>query len=236
MQFKTPGFYLQDLSPPPPPDGLIETALPAFIGHTEKAEDALGNSLQYVPVRIKDITEYERLFGGAYIPTSYKVMVDSSKANEVVRVELPTHFYLYECLLQFYENGGGDAFIVSVGSYDDFLDLGESKRPTKGFMRGIDAIKNLDDPSLILFPDAVRFPRQVPTGSTDRFPGRFPSLVALQEAAMEQAMARKDRFVIADVFDSGDLQQSATEYRNSLGFGFAFAIWRRILSVVDKFI
>ena len=51
MTYKTPGVYVEEISLLPPSVAQVETAIPAFIGYTEKALDEQGNSLINIPKR-----------------------------------------------------------------------------------------------------------------------------------------------------------------------------------------
>lgn len=213
MNIKTPGIYVRAETPPVPPDQSIETALPAFIGYTERiAEEAFGLP---VVVRITDIGEYEAVFGGIFRPLEYRIWVDIENQNGVLKVETPQRFFLYECLQQFFDNGGGDCFIVSVGTYTDTISASD-------FHRGLDAIKKLDEPTLILFPDAVLLQQ-------NDLPDTI-SLGQLQIAALEQCAFLKDRFLIADIMMTGDIEGSVDEFRqrigaNELKYGAAYFPW-----------
>ena len=216
MQLKTPGVYVRDITPPQPFDILIDTALPAFIGHTEKAVDARGDGLSVQPVRIRDLTEYEYFFGGRYTPEKYEVFVEIGDEIKAVSVSIERQFYLYDCLLQFYENGGRDCFIVSVGTYEDNPVKGNFQESDSGFAAGLAAIRDLDEPSLILFPDAVR----LPLTSSDK--GFQPTdLGELQREAMKQCLENKDRFLIADLAFDERIDNPVASFRQELGVGEA---------------
>lgn len=60
--YKTPGVYVEEVSKLPP-SVAVETAIPVFIGHTEKADDVIPGDLNLKPKRISSLAEYERYFG-----------------------------------------------------------------------------------------------------------------------------------------------------------------------------
>jgi hypothetical protein len=64
---RTPGVYVSEISAFPPSAVGVETAVPAFIGYTERAEIA-GVPATNVAVRIASMMEYERYFGTGPIP------------------------------------------------------------------------------------------------------------------------------------------------------------------------
>ena len=83
MAFKTPGVYVEEISVFPPSVAEVETAIPAFIGYTEKAERR-GESLTNVPTRVSSLLEYHQHYGGAYEITTVNVTVDENN-NHAVR-------------------------------------------------------------------------------------------------------------------------------------------------------
>lgn len=66
---KTPGVYIVEKNAFPNSVVEVATAVPAFIGYTEKAENG-GKSLSMVPWRITSMSEFRQYFGGAPLPTS----------------------------------------------------------------------------------------------------------------------------------------------------------------------
>ncbi len=62
MNYKTPGVYVEEEAKFPPSVAQVETAIPAFIGYTEKGT-------QNKPTRISSMLEFEELFGKAYAET-----------------------------------------------------------------------------------------------------------------------------------------------------------------------
>ena len=63
MVMKTPGVYITELPAFPNSVVAVATAVPAFIGYTEKADNK-GTSLTNVPWRIASMVEYQDCFGG----------------------------------------------------------------------------------------------------------------------------------------------------------------------------
>jgi phage tail sheath protein FI len=72
VQYKTPGVYVEELDAFPPSIVGVETAVPAFIGYTEKAEQS-GRSVLKRAVRISSMVDYVAIFGGA---VDYQFHVD----------------------------------------------------------------------------------------------------------------------------------------------------------------
>ena len=62
--YKTPGVYLVEKDAFPGSVVEVATAIPAFIGYTEKAEYN-GKDLRNKPFRISSFAEFLNVFGGA---------------------------------------------------------------------------------------------------------------------------------------------------------------------------
>lgn len=67
VQYKTPGVYVEEIDAFPPSVVGVETAVPVFIGYTERAEKN-GRNLKLQPVRIGSMVEYTAIFGHAFEP------------------------------------------------------------------------------------------------------------------------------------------------------------------------
>ena len=57
--YKTPGVYIEEIVKFPPSVAQVETAIPAFIGYTEKATNKVTGDLKGLPTRITSMLEYE---------------------------------------------------------------------------------------------------------------------------------------------------------------------------------
>jgi len=195
--YKTPGVYVEEISLFPPSVAQVETAVPAFIGYTEKAFKN-GESLLKKPTRITSLSEYEAWFGVGPNVT-YNVYLDTNDA--VMQVNPSSTFYMYESLRLFYENGGGKCYIISVGGYTGSALIAE-------LTGGLGPLEKEDEPTLIVCPDAVL---------TDG------SLYDFQQAALLQCARLGDRFVIMDLLksDENTAGQSVVErvgqFRNKIG-------------------
>ena len=55
--YKTPGVYIEEIPKFPPSIAPVETAIPAFIGYTEKADKIKPGDLLNVPTKIGSIAE-----------------------------------------------------------------------------------------------------------------------------------------------------------------------------------
>jgi hypothetical protein len=135
--YSTPGVYINEVNAFPNSVVPIATAVPVFIGYTPRA-DYEGKSYYNKPVRITSFAEYQAFFtltsppppadpARQYEPQYYLVAQDKEpKAGPHLAVGgkfysvLPdpnTIYYMYNSVRLFYQNGGGDAWIISVGPY-----------------------------------------------------------------------------------------------------------------------
>lgn len=186
--YKTPGVYVEEIVKFPPSVAQVETAIPAFIGYTEKAVKKNGDPLTLVPTRISSLLEYETLFGSALKETTIQVDIDDvtvdGNLERTYTVNPPSTakpFLMYYSLQMYFANGGGPCYIISVGSYTS-----DSGSVTKGSLsKGLTKLRKEDEPTLIVFPDATNI------GDTDEFYG-------LYNDALMQCKDLQDRFTIID--------------------------------------
>lgn len=196
--YKTPGVYIEEISTLPASVAAVETAIPAFIGYTEKANKD-GTDVSGKAIRISSLLEYKEIFGGPNsedfdIVLNDTVNSDNQVTNRTIEVSMSavTNFKMYYQLQMFFNNGGGDCYIVSMGDYssgvsqDDFTD-------------GIDALETVDEPTLLVFPDAVSL-------------GSISEYGQVIQAALAHCNKLQDRFTIADMYGN-----DATAFRGRLG-------------------
>ena len=207
--YKTPGVYIEEIPQFPPSIAPVETAIPAFVGYTQKA-DRSGESLVNKPTKIESIAEYELLFGGA---PSQKVTLLLDTNNQFVRAVAEAELYLYDSLRLFYANGGGNCYIVSVGSYP-----GRGSVSSDTLEKAIDLLEQEDEPTIILAPDVV---------SDTNGPYEF------QKKALAHCNKLMDRVTLCDLtkaVDSNAFESSVATFRDNIGinhlkYGAAYGPW-----------
>jgi phage tail sheath protein FI len=215
--YKTPDVYVEEISIFPPSVAEVETAIPAFIGYTEIADNS-GNSLTLVPTRISSMIEFESLYG--YGPPLTVTDVSLNDSNAFKKATIVSKYFLYDSMRLFYSNGGGDCYIVSVGSYSSSIDDTQ-------LTSGLTALEKYDEPTIILFPDAVSL-----TGS---------KLYTLQNATLVQCQSLKDRVGVFDLkkkkvaaeTDDFVTVDPIADFRNGIGitylkYGMAYTPWLNI--------
>ncbi|WKL47585.1 phage tail sheath C-terminal domain-containing protein [Flavobacterium pectinovorum] len=196
--YKTPGVYIEEIVKFPPSVAQVETAIPAFIGYTEKATNKINGDLKLQPTRITSLLEYERFFGFAKPETTISVTINDVSGNSgdtrSIIVDQPTSkqpFLMYYSMQLFFANGGGPCYIISVGRYGN--DLDETDSPvtvitnSDALNDGLAELEKVDEPTLILFPDATKVDGILP----DSFYGLYNN-------ALAQCHNLQDRFTLID--------------------------------------
>ncbi len=217
---KTPGVYVVEKSAFPNSVVEVPTAVPAFIGYTEKA--ANGNkSLDRKPWRISSMAEYQAFFGGAPTPKFQLKTADEGDADLVIgdsryTLEPSRTYTLYYNMVLFFANGGGPCYIVSVGDYDTDLDKNR-------FTAGIEQLVSEMEPTLVVVPEAVNLP--------------WNDCLDVQNAALNHCgYDTRSRFAILDVPTGAE--NDVKEFRegitsNFLDFGAAYYPWLNTSIIQD---
>jgi len=194
--YKTPNVYVEEISTLPPSVAEVSTAIPAFIGYTEKAVKGTTD-LTNQPTRISSMLDYETWFGGA--PDSISGITSITAATP----EPPLKFLMYYALRLYFDNGGGSCYIVSVGKYKD-EDNKNVVKSKANFENALNELKKEDEPTLIMLTDATTL------SETDYY--------SLCQKALMQCGELKDRFTIIDVVPSTDTQKTSSEFfRDAIG-------------------
>jgi len=212
MAYKTPDVYVEEISLFPPSVAEVETAVPAFIGYTGKADEFGPDDLKNTPTKITSLLEYQSLFGGSAPVQVTEIVLDENSIVSSSKID--STFYMYDSLRMFFKNGGGKCYIISVGSYDDDV--------TKAhFEAGLSSLKKQDEPTIILFPDAVLLEND---------------LYDLQQQVLKQCNNLQDRFGLFDLLESNatdatfDWEDGVNGFRDSVGinylkYGAAYTPW-----------
>lgn len=185
LTLNTPGVYVEEVSLLPPSVAQVATAIPAFIGYTEKAENPDGSPLRVdpndlpVPVRITSMLDYETQFGKAQNQTGITVSVSDNGISAELPPASRSKFLMYYSVQMYFANGGGPCYIVSVdhgyGTPPDFATI----------KTGLTALEKEDEPTLIVLTDVTALT------PTDAY--------GLYNDALAQCNKLQDRFTIIDV-------------------------------------
>ena len=241
---KTPGVYIVEKNAFPNSVVQVATAVPAFVGYTERALNG-NRSLRMTPWRISSMAEFHDYFGYGPSPLFDLVKREAPAADEPSELSaegtakkdpLPDASLtvmgdageetwdfvqqggahaLYGAMRLFFQNGGGTCYIVSIGSYDDDID-GDA------MLKGIQTLIKETEPTILVCPEATRLSRA--------------NAVKVQQAMlMHCGMQMKNRFAVLDVF-AGHLDRQdpkgdpVATFRNDVGinnldFGAAYYPW-----------
>jgi hypothetical protein len=110
-EYLHPGVYVQEISTGPNTIQAVETAAPSFIGYTQRPG---------APLCIASFQAFVDAFGEGPTPQA-RVQLDAQQ--QVASIHLTVQHRLHESVRLFYENGGGDCAIISVGTYADAVTL-----------------------------------------------------------------------------------------------------------------
>ena len=248
--YKTPGVYIEEIPKFPPSIAQVETAIPAFVGHTAKAvkdgkqlveTDANGDITKITPVRIQSLLEYVTYFGEAQKQRNLRVTFDETRDADGNTLSLATNadfkgpranHVMYHAMQAYFANGGGPCYIFSVGGYDDAAAPAQFASPIDQdrLIRALDFVAKEDEVTLLVFPEAqgiaeLPAPTPVPPGFNP-----LANVAALYDAALAQCEELKDRFVVMDVYDGEgqDINAAINSFRDggvgtgSLKYGAAY--------------
>lgn len=225
-EYLTPGVYIEEIPKLPPSIASVETAIPAFIGYTEKAQLKEAGDLLLKPKRITSMLEYEQYFGFAFPETTITVTIDTTQPNKIDvqgKVQTPSPYLMYYSLQMFFINGGGPCYIVSVGDYSGGGVIDQAT--LKG---GLDEVAKINEVTLILFPDGLNM-----TSAGNYY--------ALHKEALDQCAELKDRFVVMDVWIDPDPTVDNIEALRNADFGptdtakYGAAYYPRIYTRLDYY-
>lgn len=232
-QMKTPGVYIVEKNAFPNSVVEVATAVPAFIGHTEVADNK-GKSLTGKPWRITSVAEYHQYFGfgptphfeitpntGSPFDTAFK-----AGGKDYLLTQPPGkdggRYLLYYSILHFYQNGGGPCYIVSVGDYTADVDSDK-------LQKGIEPLIKEQEPTMVVIPEAVLL--------------KQPDCISVQQAMLSHCGGRmRNRVSILDIWEgwkSENDSQCISNFRNALGinyldFGAAYYPWVNTTILTDK--
>lgn len=170
-QYKTPGVYVEETSTLAPSVAGVATAIPAFVGYTEKEQDD--------PVKITSLLEYKESFGEA---PSLSFKDGGLTGKEAV---------MYDSIRMYYDNGGTVCYIVSVKrkkavKSKEGKETIEDIPAVDGYSEAIGKVADIDEVTLLACPDAA-----LVLNAAD--------LKTVHETMVNHCAALKDRFAILDV-------------------------------------
>ncbi|MBP5996419.1 MAG: phage tail sheath subtilisin-like domain-containing protein [Azonexus sp.] len=208
--YRTPDVYIEEISVFPPSVAEVETAIPAFIGYTANTTLITAGDLVNAPRRVKSLLEFESYYGRGPSYTVTRANLD--EAGNFLSADIANSYVMYDSLRLYYDNGGGDCYIVSTGAYKSAgspVDRDELKA-------GVQAVAKVDEPTILLFPDAATL------GPDD--------LAAVQQEALKQCGELKDRVAVLDL-RQGDPNGASFRDKigiNNLKYGAGYTPWLKL--------
>ena len=215
---KTPGVYIVEKDSGANAVVQVATAVPVFIGYTERAS-INGKSFHMKPVQISSLSEYEIFFGGApkpvftvenVNPENGEVDVNINGVDYVLKQSEKSKFYLYNSLKLFFDNGGSDCYIISIGQYGSNLD--ELEISPDVFKRGIDLLEGEEMPTMLLMPDSLLLNEE------------DSSYYSVQTYALQHCAEHMDKVALFDIWGANveqplgtDKNKYVTRFRENIG-------------------
>jgi len=113
---------------------------------------------------------------------------------------------LYDTVRMFYTNGGGDCFIVSVGSHNSLA----SDVDKQALLNGLASLEKEDLPTLLVIPEAVHL--------------SAAEAGEVHAAMLAQCNKLQDRFAVLDIVGGNEEITPTTDpvadFRNNVGMNF----------------
>jgi hypothetical protein len=249
----TPGVYIEERNSFPNSVAAIPTAVPAFVGYTEKIVKD-GESLIYKPVRISSFGEFLTTFGQGF-KTGFKVeeVKDSTKGFDFsvegkyysVVQDKNARFLLFDAIRLFFENGGSNCYIVSVGSYTTTTVKESSQSASKADASASkegktskESSSNTKTEEIVKVNDISK--KELSKGINALIAEEEPTMLVIPEAVMldegdcfslQQEMLMhcgfkmKNRFALLDVYNGDrsrtyDKNDVITRFREGIGSNF----------------
>ncbi len=222
--YTNPGVYVAEILKLPPSVSQVATAIAAFVGYTQH-DTHNGSSLINKPTRIQSLKEYEQIFG---LPQPANVTINIHTGNELSGevVVPPVLFRLHHALQMYFANGGGSCYITCVGNYATAAATSLAKY--NQMKAGLDALRKIDEVTLLLFPDAPSL--------------KEAQFYRLYRAALKQSALLGNRFTLVNIFTTSataSFASKALHFRNGIGdknLGYGAAYYPYLRTGIPPFI
>ena len=205
----TPGVYIEEKSAFASSAVPVATAVPAFIGYTEKALRGT-KPLHNKPTRITSLGQYKELFGGA--PKTKFVIAADETVGYTLEINKNTHFLLYNAMRFFFMNGGSTCYVCSIGTYDYDGGIKASVFNDIENEVGIPTLLKEPEPTMLVIPEAIQLEKD--------------DCYGLQQSMIKHCgYDMQSRFALLDVFDGTkertfDEEDIISQFRNGVGSNF----------------
>jgi phage tail sheath protein FI len=205
--YNAPGVYIQELSSLPPAVVDVASAVPAFVGYTQQVTQLLQGDLTLHPQRIGSLVAFEALFGRPRPARVKEVQVDAQ--GNFLSATCALDYPLFQSLRLYFDNGGGDCYVVSVGTSGG----ASPAMVSEALVAGLEALATLDEPTLLVCPDAALLDDA--------------AMAVVQRAMLHQCSRLQDRFAVLDTRLNDPLGKG---FRSQIGldglrYGAAYTPW-----------
>lgn len=237
LDLKTPGVYIYEKNSGRNSVVQVPTAVPVFIGYTEKAS-INGKSFHMKPVQISSLSNFEMFFGGAPKPIFTVKKVDTNNQNNenciningvyyVLEQSENSQFYLYNSLKLFFDNGGSDCYIISIGQYgnnnnketasdkDTDSHANNLEINADQFKKAIDLLEGEAIPTMLLMPDSLLLNEE------------DSSYYTVQTYALRHCAEHMNKIALFDIYGANteqplgtDKNKYITRFRENIGLDY----------------
>ena len=211
-EYKTPGVYIKEQNAFGNSVVEAETAIPAFIGFTEKALNG-DDDLTNVPWKISSMNEFIQYFGeGSNLEITVKIDGSDKTNNYQLSITGKNNYPLYQQMQMFFANGGGTCYVVSVEKENDtFYELTSSMVD-----KALEVLAKEREVTLVVVPEAAL----------------SYECANIQQSIMKHCYDMGNRFALLDVptgNTSDPLDKRMEDFQNTVtnyfSYGAAYFPW-----------
>lgn len=227
-EYKTPGVYIEEKNAFGNSIVEAETAIPAFIGLTEKALNG-DDDLTNVPWKISSMNEFIQYFGEVpKLKITAKIEVtESEQGNKYysLSVDGVNNYTFYRQMQLFFANGGGTCYVVSVEKGKNSNGETPDKLTSSMVEKALEALTKEREVTLIVAPEAAL----------------SNECANIQQSMMKHCSDMGNRFAILDVpaGNSDDqldkrIEQFQNTVTNYFSYGAAYFPWLNTTVLSDR--
>ncbi len=118
----------------------VATAIPAFIGFTDKYPTKTYDCTDPQPIKVNSLAEYVNQFGTAPNEQLSVTLTQSNPPFTINRVQTKLAQIMYYNMQMFFNNGGSTCYVVSVGT-----GTSDASSLNANFQAGLDSLKKKED-------------------------------------------------------------------------------------------
>ena len=189
LNYATPGVYIQEIPVIPASIVSVPTAVPVFVGYTEKAVQGT-RSLAGQPYQISSMLDYINYFGNAAPETGIVVTIDTSTnppaATAILDTASQSKYLMYYSVQHYFNNGGATCYVLSIGLYNNnAVNSTEYLDKVSGDFCPI--LEQYNDITLVVCPDALGLPDAT-------------TYYAVQNQSLKHCIKMQNRMAVMDVY------------------------------------